>query len=127
VSFDAYVVDTDAEFGYRTYQNYEGYPFTEVQLVVDNETLRGYNANTSAFVDCGDFDAGAWHNVAVFHSFSGGTFDVELDGTASSCAGLGMIWGDGTPFGYIQVVDWADADYGGEVWYDNFLGEIAAD
>ena len=123
VSFDVMLVDSDAEFGFRTFQNYGGYAYTETQLVLADEILQAFDYNASAFVDCGDLAAGGWHNVLVHHDFTG-TYSVLIDGVDTDCDGMGMAWGDGTPFGFISVIDWSDLDYGGEVWFDNFLGVI---
>ncbi len=124
ISFDVMLVDSSAEFGYRTYQNYAGYPALETQVLVENETLSAADFVGSITVECGDLPADGWHNVKVHHDFAGGTYSVLIDDAATDCEDLGMYWGDGTPFGFIQVIDWSDVDYGGEVWFDNFLGVI---
>jgi len=125
VNFDAQIAANDAEFGFSVMQNYYSYAYTEVQLVVEAEVLKAYDETAGDYVDCGAFTAGTWHNVGIALDWAG-TFGVQIDGAPGTCAGLGMIWGDGYPFAFIQVIDYSDLDFGGTAQFDNFLGSLAA-
>ncbi len=125
MNFDAKIPSSDVEFGFNVMQNFYSSPLSEVMLIVASEILKAYHDAIFDYVDCGAFTAGAWHNVEIAMNWAG-TFDIKIDGAPTVCTGLEMYWGDGYPFGYIQVIESSDADFGGTAQFDNFRGTLAA-
>ncbi|HPM76898.1 MAG TPA: hypothetical protein PK961_07390, partial [bacterium] len=128
IDFDVWI-DTAAEFDLRIYQ-YDptfGQYFDEVQISYDDTTgLRGVDWLwlIPDYVNCGTITSQTWATVSVVIDHDGGTFDVKINGAASSCNGLGMHWADGNPIGSIAIIDWSDDGYGGVVKFDNIVGSL---
>ncbi|MCC6156979.1 MAG: hypothetical protein IT350_02935 [Deltaproteobacteria bacterium] len=123
VYFDVFYDDTDTEFGFRTMQN----PFTGAtpgaQLLVEAGYLSAYDYTPGTWVDCGALTVSEWHTVEVRHTYAAKTYSIWVDEAESLCVGLqtGSVPFNG-PFNGIQLIDWSDEGYGGNVMWDNLLG-----
>ncbi len=123
VSFDVSVADSGVDFGFRTVLEYYGYAYPQTQLVVENATVKALNFTTSAMVNCGTLTAADWDNVAVLYNYNSGTYDVNLNGSATACDNVPANATQYPAYG-LQVIDWTDDTYGGVATFDNFHGEI---
>ena len=123
VSFDVSIADSGVDFGFRTLIEYYGYTYPQTQLVVENAALKALNFSSSSYVTCGTLTASDWDNVAVLYNYTSGTYDVNLNGSATACDNVPAITNQFPAMG-LQVIDWSDDGYGGVATFDNFHGEI---
>ena len=118
VDFEVYTVGSGNEWGFRAWQNYSGSPFYELWISMDGGFLKTADWTVPEWDNCAAFSANAWHRVTVNLDFDTGLYDVYLDNTLV-CNDYYQYWGDQTPYGYIDFLDWSDADFGGVTWIDN--------
>ncbi len=124
VDFDVWI-ESGAEFGFRiySYDDTFGQYFDEVQLSYDDTTgLRAVDWSLPDYVNCDSITSETWSTFTIDIDFDDGEFDLLINGSLTSCNGLGMHWADGNPMGSLSVIDWSDDGYGGIVKFDNIRG-----
>jgi hypothetical protein len=87
------------------------------------ELIARMGSDDSLFVNgvtCAALNADQWYNIGFAVDYSAATYDVLLDGAATSCTGDAFMVG-GYPLGWLYFEDEYNDGLGGDVYFDNLL------
>jgi len=127
LGFELMIPASDTSFQFHVLRHWTGFFVAEAVITGDGTSLSATDFDDPATeIGCGTLAAGTWHTVLVEMDFPNGTYDVVLDGVPGGCDNLLQQFGDQSAYCGFAVLDLADPDKGGVVWFDNIDGEAGA-
>jgi hypothetical protein len=116
--------EPEAAFGFWIYQHSTELLPDEIEIVGNPDgTIHAHDFGDGTNVVCGTTPVDTWVTVSIFVAYDDGLYDVLIDNHSTECSGLALRFQERVPLGGIGIFDASNLGYGGNVFFDNFLGE----
>ncbi len=100
------------------------YPEFGIELDPTDDTLHASMGGFVQAVGCDLYDPGEWNEITLVIDWANAQYTVLFDGVEDPfCNDLGFAIGDGMPLAALIIADPPEAGYGGDAYYDNFIGQ----